>query len=56
MHEFDEICYGKTAKELDAELKYQEDIGGLPSLITYIKDCIILLSLKNKTKVDWFYD
>lgn len=55
MHEFDEICYGKTITELDVELKYQKEIGGFPSLITYIEDCMILLNKKNKTKVDLFY-
>lgn len=55
MHEFDEICYGKTIKELNEELNYQIENDGLPSLIVYIEDCIYRLQNESAHKVYWHY-
>lgn len=55
MHEFDEICYGKTIDELRKEQLLQIHFGNDEALTTYIMNCIIRLKESGKDKVDWYY-
>lgn len=41
MHEFDEICYGKTVEELQKEMLFQMHFGNCEMLTQYIMDCIL---------------
>ena len=47
MHEFDEICYGKTVEELRKEQLFQIHFGNCEALTTYIMDCILRLKDRN---------
>lgn len=55
MHEFDDICYGKTVEELQKEMVFQMHFGNCEALTTYIMDCILRLKARGKDKVDWYY-
>lgn len=55
MHEFDEICYGKTVDELRKEQLFQIHFGNCEALTIYIMDCILRLKESGKDKVDWYY-
>lgn len=48
MTEYEEICIGKSIKELEIELEYQYRLGYLPtdSFPQYIKDRIELIKYK----------
>ena len=51
MHEFDEICYGKTVEELQKEMVFQMHFGNCEMLTQYIMDCIERLKRENAPTV-----
>lgn len=55
MHEFDDICYGKTVEELQKEMVFQMHFSNCEMLTQYIMDCIERLKCENVPTVYWRY-